>query len=270
MFSKLTLAYLALISLAFFSCKKESNLNNAQSSSVDESTTTSTLVGWYTFNGDVLDHSGHNNNIKTNKALPTKGRKGLDSTAYYFDGKNSYMTIANSASLNPKKITLIASIKPTGFYQGVCHRNTILTKSTDDNTAGKYDLAFDDQAYYNYDGCFEPVQTKYENFEGSYGDGAGNQAGIIDTSNHVVADSWYVLAFTYDGQYAKLYINGILTVSNAVTTSFTPNDLPIYIGKLPNKQFPYNFRGVIDEIRIYSSALTAAQIQMISNTLATK
>ena len=119
MFSKLTLAFLTLLSLSIFSCKKDSNsISNLHSSSVDEQTETSTLVGWYTFNGDVLDHSGNNNNIKTNTALPTKGRKGIDSTAYYFDGLRSYMTIANSASLNPNNITLIASVKPNGFYQG--------------------------------------------------------------------------------------------------------------------------------------------------------
>jgi hypothetical protein len=270
---KINCALLCLI-ISFFqiTCTKETNhaVNSQSASSVDQVVSPNTLVAWYPFNGDVLDHSGHNNNINFNNAKLTKGRHGIKNTAYHFDGSNSYMTIPNSTSLNPNKITLIASIRPAAFYQGLCHRNTILYKANDDNTPGKYLLAFDDMAYYNFDGCNEPVQNNFQNFYGSYGDGQATAAGARDSGNYISTYKWYVVVFTYDGIYAKLYINGILTLTNKVTTTFTANQVPIYIGKSLNAQYPYNFKGDIDEIRIYSSALSLSQIRTITHSIESK
>ena len=252
------------------SCKKNStNFNKPViAQSVDNSEGSSgRLVGWYTFNGDDLDHSGYNNNISFNNATPTAGKDGISNTAYKFDGTSSYMTIPNSASLNPlKKITLFAKIKPMGFYQGLCHRNTILYKAYANNTPGKYLLAFDDMAYYNFEGCDDPVQNKFENFYGSYGDGQAAAAGARDDSTYIRAGRWYKVIFTYDGVTAKLYINGQLKVSNQTSTTFTPSDAPIYIGASPDSEYPYWFTGVIDEIRIYNKALTESEIEILSQT----
>lgn len=254
------------------SCKKDDNsltkIEAATSISNIVDSTSSRLVAWYTFNGDDSDHSIYHNNIDFNNATPTAGKQGIPNTAYYFDGSISYMTIPNSPSLNPeKKITLFAVVKPTGFYQGLCHRNTILYKAYDDNTQGKYLLAFDDMAYYNFDGCFDDVQKKFQNFYGSYGDGQATAAGVRDDSTYIHAGKWYKVIFTYDGVTAKLYINGELKDSNQISTTFTPNDSPIYIGKSPADQFPYWFTGVIDEIRIYNKALTSVQIKNLTQVL---
>src|SRR5689334_2819897 len=114
-------------SLQFISCKKDNNINkntinaNSVGSSLSSSSLDSGLVAWYTFDSDVLDHSGNNNNVIFNNAKPTKGQRKLPNTAYLFDGSTSYMRIANSASLNPQSITLYAIIKVEGFYQGTCH-----------------------------------------------------------------------------------------------------------------------------------------------------
>jgi hypothetical protein len=267
---QLLLTFLVLSNL--ISCRKENDISNQASTfSVNNSKSSlegGRLVGWYTFNGDVLDHSGYNNNINFNNATPTEGKSGTSNTAYYFDGVNSYMTIPNSNTLNPRKqITLAAFIKPTGFYQGTCHRNTILYKASDDNTLGKYLLAYDDMAYYNFDGCYEPVKEKLENFYGSFGDGQATAAGVRDDSTLIHPGNWYAVIFTYDGQYAKLYINGILKETNEVSTTFTPNNVPVYIGKSPAEAYPYWFTGVMDEIRIYAKALSESEIQQLTKQL---
>ncbi len=268
--NRITLGLL-IISFFQFNCKKEtSDVKLQSSSSIDQLASSGTLVAWYPFNGDVLDHSGHGNDISFNNAKLTKGRHSINNTAYHFDGISSYMTIPNSASLNPNKITLVASIRAAGFYQGICHRNTILYKASDDNTPGKYLLAFDDMAYYNFDGCFDPVQNDFQNFYGSYGDGQATAAGARDSGNYISLYKWYVVVFTYDGVYAKLYINGVLTIKNKVSTTFTANQVPIYIGKEPSSEYPYNFKGDIDEIRIYSSALSLSQVQTVTKSIESK
>jgi hypothetical protein len=268
---KLNPALLCVTALILFqsvSCKKDSNLKSVSAQTESNSTASDpVLVGWYTFDGDDLDHSGYNNNVDFDNATPTTGKHGLANTAYFFDGFSSYMTIPNSVSVNPNQITLFAVIKPMGFYQGQCHRNTILYKAYDDNTPGKYLLAYDDMAYYNFQGCDEPVQNKFQNFYGSFGDGQATAAGVRDDSTYIVKNKWYIIAFTYNKINAKFYVNGQLEASNHVSTTFTPNNAPIYIGKLPSVQFPYWFTGKIDEIRIYNKALSASQINNLSRAL---
>lgn len=254
----------------FISCKKDNNFSR-QNAVYEQNNSVSflsdKLVGWYTFNGDDLDHSGYGNNINFNNATPTEGKQGRPNSAYYFNGSSSYMTIPNSSSLNPQKITLAAFVKPEGFYQGQCHRNTILYKANNDNTPGKYLLAFDDMAYYDFLGCDEPVKEHYENFYGSFGDGQATAAGARDDSMYIKSGAWYAVIYTYDGKYARLYINGVLKKENKVSTTFTPNNVPVYIGKSPDSQFPYWFTGTIDEIRIYSKAFTEDQIKQLSEAI---
>lgn len=265
---------LALCSIQFISCKKDSaDISTAQNASIEDNAVTDLttdalnkgLVAWYTFNGDVLDHSGHNNNIVFNSARPAKGKSGVAKSAYLFDGSSSYMQVNNSNTLNPSKISLYALVKPKGFYQGTCHNNYILAKETTDYDQGRYILGFGDQAYYNYTGCDQPVATKYENFLAAYGDGGSTASGAIDLGDYVRINHWYSIVYTYDGQTSKLYVNGVLKNSVIEPTTFTPTTTPLYIGKTPNESFPYYFNGVIDEIRIYKRVLKANEVLALYN-----
>ncbi len=174
--------------IVFSSCKKENiSSNNSLPTNISgETNRTSSemqnaLVAWYTFNGDVLDHSGHANNVIFNNATPTTGKNGKPNNAYYFNGSN-YMEVANSTSLNPaSQITLYTVVKVGGFYQGTCHGNQILIKGNDVKTNGVYSMAFDDGRYYNYNQCFQPVQPTKQNFFARYGDedGSGTSTGAM-------------------------------------------------------------------------------------------
>src|SRR5436305_2086595 len=114
----ITLCLLMFASIQFVSCKKDNStvttvnrsgtVDNAITDSITDSSLLKNLVAWYTFNGDVLDHSGHHNNVVFNSATPTRGKAGVAKTAYKFDGIANYMQVANSKSLNPQRISLYA------------------------------------------------------------------------------------------------------------------------------------------------------------------
>jgi len=59
------------------------------------------------------------------------------------------------------------------------------------------------------------------------------------------------------GTNLKLYVNGELKTSNDITINITPSAAALRIGSRSG----YNFNGLIDEARIYGTALTSAQIQ---------
>lgn len=58
------------------------------------------LVLYFPFNGNDKDMSGNKNNPSYNNASLTADRMGNPNSAYHFNGKNNYMKVRNSPSLN--------------------------------------------------------------------------------------------------------------------------------------------------------------------------
>jgi hypothetical protein len=80
---------------------------------------------------------------------------------------------------------------------------------------------------------------------------------------------WIHLAGTYDNAEFKLYVNGRLVKSDACTVAFQFQDKnPLLIGGNSNdegKTWVDCFHGRIDEVRLYSRPLTAAEILALCN-----
>jgi len=255
-----------LLLLSFSSCQKEAHQQGTVSTGVANNgvhdlPVDSSLVLWLPFTkGSLKDKSGKGNNVVFSSAKLTLGKHGTDSNAYNFNGSSSYMQILNSPSLNPVgSITLAALIQPNGFYDGACHGNYIISKQYSDNGAGRYVLGFTDARYYNYNGCNEPVKRSRENFFGVYGNGT-TSAGVTDT-DYIKKGQWYDLVYTYDGAISKLYINDKLAMTDTATTdTFKKNPKDVILGKTVNPNFPFYFKGVIDEVRIYNRALSADEV----------
>lgn len=218
------------------------------------------LVAYYNFNnGNLNDSSGHNNAIiLNNNATKTTDRFGRANNAYLFNGTDSYMKVANSASLNPTTaISLMATFKVNGFYSANCVTNQVLGKGWNDFIDGFYVMRF-----YSTVGCQNTVDTSKEQLYGMYGD-LNTRSAAYD-SGYIHSNIWYNVVYTCGNGISKLYINGVLkTTSASTTTSFTPNTQELYIGEHGDPQYPYSFNGVIDEIRIYNKALCAGAVKQL-------
>jgi hypothetical protein len=98
------------------------------------------------------------------------------------------------------------------------------------------------------------------------------------TSAALVTGSWQHIAFVYDGTAAtnsgrlKLYKNGALvsgTYSGTVPASLNNSSAPVAIGRrLDSSAFGQRYySGLIDDVRIYSQALSPAQIANLASGL---
>lgn len=217
------------------------------------------LIAYYNFNGGNLnDSSGKGNNIKFNNAVVTSDRFGRAGNAYQFSG-GAYMQVPSSVSLSPSQITLMAIVKLNGYYTGYAWVNEILMKGPADQANGVYGLRVHPISY-DYS---TQLDTSKEIFTAFYGDGAN--AGILDSSfTSIRSGDWNTVIYTYDGFVSKLYINGTLRSTRTSPFGFNVNTNDLYIGKTENPTYPYNFTGSIDEIRIYSRALSPFLISKLS------
>lgn len=105
------------------------------------------------------------------------------------------------------------------------------------------------------------------------GNGAGRPASHVFTTsdrglNGTTAtplNAWTHLASTYDGVTHRLYVNGVQAATSALTGSIRASTGVLRIGGngIWNDEW---FAGLIDEVRLYNRALTAAEIQADSTT----
>src|SRR2546425_3544426 len=73
-------------------------------------------------------------------------------------------------------------------------------------------------------------------------------------------DVWYHVALTYDGTTAKLYVNGVLKDSRAYSVSLPDGNL-FHVGEGVSGD---RWNGLIDELRVFSRALTDAEIAALA------
>ena len=91
----------------------------------------------------------------------------------------------------------------------------------------------------------------------------GTYADVYGTAA-LPANTWSYLAETYDGSTVRLYVNGTQVGSVAHTGAITTSTNQLQIGG--DSLYGQYFAGMIDEVRIYNTALTAAQIQADQTT----
>ncbi len=225
---------------------------------------TAGLVAWFDFNnGSLKDKSSYYNKIIFNNAQRANDRNDVANNAYYFNGKNSYMEVANSPSLNPSKaITLFVIVKISDFYAGKCHNNRILCKGYFDDDPGVYTMDFSDALYTNHTNCGQAVDKAHQSFDGTF---CGT--GATDSTQFVQANHWYHLIYTYQNKAGKLYVDGkLISVYNG-GGFFSSNNYNLYFGTT-NKyqhQYPYWFNGTIDQVGIFNTAINETQVTRLSN-----
>jgi hypothetical protein len=76
--------------------------------------------------------------------------------------------------------------------------------------------------------------------------------------------TWSYLAATYDGETLSLYVNGQAVASQSVTGNIIPSVGPLRLGG--NQVFGEFFVGTLDDVRVYSRALSQAEIIRDMNT----
>ena len=190
--------------------------------------------------GNVLkDSSGNGNDGVIYGATWVEGKYG---GALSFDGVDDYVEVPDAPELSGggKDLTVEAWVKPESVTQHV--------------VIGKYrDMSWKDwginiinnKLHFQY-------EYKSNNYDSFYGDS------ILNTN------VWYHVAFVYSYTDKKtiLYLNGMNDGTRTLPTDLPDTDTPVQIGRAGGSYGSVsNFKGLIDEIKIYNSALTAEDIQ---------
>ncbi|MFC1711701.1 DUF2341 domain-containing protein, partial [Patescibacteria group bacterium] len=181
----------------------------------------------------------NNGNLAAGASAPSWTSAGKYGKALDFDGSDDQITIPTSAggSLDPDTLTVSAWINPDNTDAG--------TRRIFQRTSGAYGIyqSGSDLLYY--------VDTQ--------NDGGAWKA----LSTTISANTWQHITGTYDGTTMNLYLNGIKVGSTDNTGSIDNGGSNAFIAT--NSGSDQFFDGIIDEVKIYSTALTEDEVKLEYN-----
>ena len=185
----------------------------------------------------VADQSGNNNTGTLANTAWAGAGAGKFGNALSFNGTSSAVTIADSNSLDlTGGMTLEAWVKPAVTMSAY---RTVVVKEQPGNLV--YGL------YANSDTNRPEAQVT-----------VGGSPKPLAGTTQLPAGSWSHLAATYDGTTERLYLNGTQISTLAISGSILTSTGNLKIGG--NSIWGEWFNGLIDEVRVYNRALSAAEI----------
>ena len=204
------------------------------------------LVAAYAFDegsgSTVTDATGDGNNgTVTNATWATSGKYGK---ALQFNGTNALVTIPDAASLHLSSgMTLEAWVNPS----------TISAK-------------WRDVVYKGNDNYYLSATSSNASLPDAGLIAGGSYADAFGTAK-LQANKWSFLTETYDGSNLRLYVNGTQVRTTAHAGGIATSTNPLQIGG--DSLYGQYFAGLIDNVRVYNTALNATQIQTDQTTAVT-
>ena len=192
----------------------------------------------YSFTGNADDESGNGNDGTVDGPTLTTDRSGNEDSAYSFDGLDDKIEVPDSPSLDiTEQISVAAWVLASSQKT-----QEIVRKGTDVNgpAAAPYGLSLSatGDIIFALRPDLDFTQVRRSGYP---------------------LDEWFSIVGTYDGTTMRLYVNGQLESTEAITGTLNENDLPLLIGTRLGLASD-TFDGKIDDVRIYSRVLSEEEI----------
>ncbi|WP_397362439.1 LamG-like jellyroll fold domain-containing protein [Olleya sp. R77988] len=156
----------------------------------------------------------------------------------YFDGNVDYIDMEDALDLNTSGFTISAWInKDSKNVSILSKRDAIYTEG--------YDLKI----------------LNNDKLRMSWGVSGTN---FIDSSTKIPDNEWHQVAVIYDGTNAKIYIDGVLDTDKNLPAPTTTSQ-SFFIAAAGKNTPNSHFRGNIDEVRVWNTALTEDQLHFLMN-----
>ena len=211
------------------------------------------LVGWWKGEGNALDSAGTNNGVAQGGLTYGTGEVGQ---GFVFNGTNAYVKIAANSNLNVGTgagFTIEAWINPSK----VSDQYPIVEW----NSGSGYGLQLwigTPVPYGGGPGCL------YANLETT----GGGDNRISSAGDLIVSNQYQHVAVTYDkaSGVATLYLNGNVVAQRTPGSLTAQTTLDLYLGYRPAEgDVAHYWPGVLDEVSLYSRALTTNEVLAIYN-----
>ena len=207
----------------------------------------------------ILDYSGSANHGQlgggNGDEAPTWSSSGKVGGAYDYDGTNDHINIPTHASLNPDYITVSVWFNPEDPTADITQK-PIFNKGFTSHS----------EPYYQYTAFIINTGGLPKRLSFTIAaDGTRTTAALNNAGWNY--GSWNFYTGTFDGETVRLYLNGVELANNTNPSGATltgyETDLELAAYTNLAKTTRNVMAGLIDDFRIYDSALSAAQVQKL-------
>jgi hypothetical protein len=158
-----------------------------------------------------------------------------------FDGIQDYVDMEDALDVNPSQFTISAWIK-----RGAGSTDTSIISKRDNPFTEGYDFKI------NSTNQFEVVWKN-------------GTTHTITSTTVIPQDEWHHVAIIYSGGTANLYIDGVLDKSVSSLTDPVNTTQSFYIAAAGKNTPTAFFKGNIDEVRVWNTALSENQLRYVMN-----
>ncbi|MEA3309018.1 MAG: LamG domain-containing protein [Chloroflexota bacterium] len=170
----------------------------------------------------------------------TTWNNGISGSALNFDGAGDYVQVPHSPQfdITGQELTLSAWIKWYGDPAAADHWANIINRNRDHEWGLQHSMNNNHFEFF--------VETE-------------NTRSFLYSTTENQTGEWYYVVGTYDGSLLRMYVNGQLESTRALTGELLPgNSSDIYLGT--NSGQYRDFNGLVDTITIRDDVLTASEI----------
>ncbi len=198
------------------------------------------LVAHYPFTGNPDDVSGNQLDGQAKGAILTTDQNGIQQSAYYFNGGSQRIEVPDSPLLNFQDgITVSCWFKANALPE----KETFLLSHG--SWQNRWKLSVTPDRYLRW-----TVNTL-------------NGIADLDASEQLEPDIFYHVAATYDGSVLALYVNGNLHTYKALSGKIRTTTFPFLMGQMLPDLADYNFKGVLDAVKIFDYALAPDAVKTL-------
>jgi hypothetical protein len=230
--------------------------------SLGQSPPTNGLIAYYPFDGSANDASGNGNDPGTVLATLAPDRFGRPSSSMAFDGSNSYILVTNFFHrYNNAPLTESLWFCPSNTFN-VTNYSLLLIGGTalSDNSGGNQLISTFGREYFDtLGGPFYGLSaytylTNYPN----------DRFFAVAPPGVFQSNVWVNVVAVYTETNNQIYLNGVLQRVRTLPepTPQLANNLVIGAHKF-DWGFRWGFAGRIDDVRVYSRALSSVEVQQL-------
>jgi hypothetical protein len=197
---------------------------------------TGNLICFYSFTGNANDESGNNNNGIISGATFTNDRFKNNNSALSFDGINDNVTVPNNNNINfTKAITINLWMNVSAFFE----REQYIISHGNWERRWKISISNNRLRW--------TVKTN---------------SGVtdLDTETFLSPNKLYNITAVYTGAEMEIYLDGKLDAFKNWTGDILTTNIDLTIAQTVPGDNNYNYKGILDDIRIYDYALSLDKI----------
>ena len=190
------------------------------------------IVAHYPFTGNANDVTGHNLHGTANGAVLTADLDGVPQSAYYFNGGSQHILVQNDPLLNFQDgITVSCWFKANALPE----KETFVLSHGSWQNRWKMSITPERRLRWTVNSL--------------------NGVSDLDADVLLQTEQFYHAVATYDGTLLALYIDGQLRTYKTLTGKIRTTTVAFLMGQMLPGQPEYNFKGVIDDVKIFDDAL---------------